>query len=407
MRVLILQGPVGGFFSYLARDLRARGHVVAKFNFNAGDLVYSLRYKAINYTGGQRGWRTWLRGFCANWKPEAIILFGDQRPIHRIAMHIARENNIAVYAFEEGYIRPNYVTFESGGNNANSPLLRNGNGFGAIEPLEEPPKLRPQFGAMTWRAIGYYMAMAFGNFLFPGYLHHRRRDLYSEAFLWSRSWFRLVRYGRQDTALVERLETHAAPPYFLLALQVHDDLQLLRHGKGWRNTTLIRAAVASFAEHAATTDILVIKVHPMDRGHRLYRRRVLKAARDNGVSERVHVLQSGPLASIVRAAKGLITINSSSGIVALEADVPVIALGRSIFSIEGLATGANGVQDLHDFWHSPTPPREKLAEKVVALLKRDHMLPGSFYLPETWKGICERVDARLRADEDTFPRTPG
>lgn len=407
MRVLILQGPVGGFFSYLARDLRARGHVVAKFNFNAGDLFYSTRFRAINYTGGQRGWRKWLRSFCENWKPDAIILFGDQRPIHRIAMYIARQNNIAIYAFEEGYIRPNYVTFEAGGNNANSPLLRNGNGFHNIVMPDDPPKLRSQFGAMSWRAIGYYLAMAFGNVLFPGYLHHRRRGLVSEAYLWTRSWLRLLRYGSQDRALVERLKTHQAPPYFLLALQVHDDLQLLRHGKGWRNTTLIKAAVASFAQHASPDDILVIKVHPIDRGHRLYRRRVLRAAAENNIPDRVFVLQSGPLASIVRAAKGLVTINSSSGIVALEADVPVIALGRSIFNIEGLATGAAGLEDLHAFWRNPIPPREKLAEKVVAVLKRDHMLPGSFYLPETWKGICERVDQRLRADENAFPRTPG
>ena len=36
-RVLLLQGPVGPFFSNLAHDLRHAGAEVLKVNFNAGD----------------------------------------------------------------------------------------------------------------------------------------------------------------------------------------------------------------------------------------------------------------------------------------------------------------------------------------------------------------------------------
>ena len=192
MRVLLLQGPVGGFFSYLARDLTDRGHTVARFSFNGGDLAFSRHFRPINYTGGQKGWRAWLRNFCSNWGPEVILLFGDQRPIHRIAMQVARERGIEVYAFEEGYIRPSYVTFEKGGNNARSPLLRNGMKFEDIEEQPDPPELSSQFSAMARRAIPYYIAKAGGAFLYPGYLHHRRRTLVSEAFLWTRSWIRLL-----------------------------------------------------------------------------------------------------------------------------------------------------------------------------------------------------------------------
>ena len=54
MRVLLLQGPVGGFFSYLARDLSNRGHTVARFNFNGGDLIFSRYSRSINYHGGAK-----------------------------------------------------------------------------------------------------------------------------------------------------------------------------------------------------------------------------------------------------------------------------------------------------------------------------------------------------------------
>jgi capsular polysaccharide export protein len=398
VRVLLLQGPVGGFFSYLARDLTGRGHTVARFCFNGGDLLYSSRFRPINYTGGQKGWRAWLRNFCGNWKPDVILFFGDQRPIHRIAMQVAQERGIEVYAFEEGYIRPSYVTFEKGGNNARSPLLRNGMKFADVKEPPDPPELRPQFGAMSWRAIGYYLAKAGGTVLYPGYLHHRRRTVPSEIYQWVRSWVRLLRTKKRDGLLIDRLRSPNAPPFFLVAFQVHDDLQLLRHGKGWRNRTLGKAILDSFAANAGPEDLLVFKVHPMDRGHRHYEARVLDDASRLGISDRVRVLQSGPLAPVVRAAKGLITINSSSGIAAIDAGIPVLAFGKAIYGIPGLAKGEATIADLDAFWRNPLPPDEDLARRVVAILKLDHMLPGSFYLQETWREMCERIDARLRQD---------
>jgi capsular polysaccharide export protein len=382
----------------MASDLKARGHAVAKFNFNAGDLVFSRQFPSINYTHGQNAWRKWLREYCENWRPDVILLFGDQRPIHRIAMQVAREKEIAVYCFEEGYIRPNYVTFERGGNNANSPLLRSKTAFIHVPEPSAPPQLAPQFGSMARRAMFYYIAKAAGTWLFPGYLHHRRRTLVSEAYLWTRSYVRLLWNRHGDVQLIQDLTGAEKPPYFLVALQVHDDLQLLRHGKGWRNRSLIKAAIASFAQNAAKEDILVFKVHPMDRGHRRYRIHVSKEARKCGVEDRVKVLQSGPLAGVVRQAKGLVTINSSSGIVALEAGVPVLALGKAIYSMKELVSGEAGQADLDAFWTNPRAPKRQLARGVVRILKRDHMIPGSFYLPQTWTAMANTIDSVMRAD---------
>jgi capsular polysaccharide export protein len=398
VRVLILQGPIGGFFSYLARDLTDRGHTVARFCFNAGDFLYSRPFRPINYTGGQKAWRAWLRKFCGTWKPDVILLFGDQRPIHRIAIQVARERGIGIYAFEEGYIRPSYVTFEKGGNNARSPLLSNGMKFEDIEEPPEAPELRSQFGAMSWRAIFYYLAKAGGTVLYPGYLHHRRRTVLNEIYLWTRSWIRLLRNQDRDRQLIDQLRSDNAPPFFLVALQVHDDLQLLRHGRGWRNGSLAKAIISSFADKGPPDHLLVFKVHPMDRGHRRYQNQISEAARKFGVADRVSILQTGPLAPVVRAAKGLLTINSSSGIAAIDAGIPVLAFGKAIYGIPGLAKGGATIEDLHAYWQKPVPPDENLARRVVAVLKRDHMLPGSFYLRETWPGMCERIDARLNRD---------
>jgi capsular polysaccharide export protein len=270
--------------------------------------------------------------------------------------------------------------------------------FADIEEPPDPPELRSQFGAMSRRAIGYYLAKSIGSFLFPGYLHHRRRTVLSEAYQWARSWVRLALTKTRDSRLIEQLRSGKSPPFFLVAFQVHDDLQLLRHGKGWRNRTLGKAIVESFAANAPPGHLLIFKVHPMDRGHRHYETQVTENARRRGISDRVRVLQSGPLAPVVRCAKGLITINSSSGIAAIDAGIPVLAFGKAIYGIPGLAKGEATLDDLRDFWRDPVPPEESLARRVVAILKRDHMLPGSYYLPETWRDMCEKIDARLRIE---------
>ena len=265
MRILTVTRAGRRIFRYLARDLKARGHTVAKFNFNAGDLVFSCASARSTIPTARMPGANGCANICENWKPDAILLFGDQRPIHRIAMQIARENEIAVYAFEEGYIRPNYVTFERGGNNANSPLLRNGN---RLHPRPRAASRRnssvPQFGVDGPARHALLHRQGHRHLAFPGLsAPPPPRPSSAKPICGPARMCGCCRIARCDNELIEELTSEEqAPPFFLVALQVHDDLQLLRHGNGWRNRTLIKAAIASFAEHAAKDDILVFKVHP-------------------------------------------------------------------------------------------------------------------------------------------------
>ena len=46
-----------------------------------------------------------------------LLVFGDWRLHHRQAVHIARLRGIRVWAFDEGYIRPDWIIMEEGGVN--------------------------------------------------------------------------------------------------------------------------------------------------------------------------------------------------------------------------------------------------------------------------------------------------
>ena len=51
------------------------------------------------------------------------MLYGDTRPIHAQAVAEARARGLTVHVFEEGYMRPCWVTYERGGTNGNSRLM--------------------------------------------------------------------------------------------------------------------------------------------------------------------------------------------------------------------------------------------------------------------------------------------
>ncbi|MDQ1340266.1 MAG: capsular polysaccharide export protein, partial [Campylobacterota bacterium] len=121
--VLLLQGPIGPFFYRLSKDLKAAGATVFKINFNGGDLLF-YPTDAVLYTKSLVEFEEFLENFCTEHNIDTMLFFNDCRPLHRVAIHTAQKLSIKTGVFEEGYIRPNFITFENGGVNAFSPIPR-------------------------------------------------------------------------------------------------------------------------------------------------------------------------------------------------------------------------------------------------------------------------------------------
>src|SRR5687768_5897860 len=121
---LFLQGLATPFFVRLAREIATRGHSVHRINLCGGDRLYWPRFGAVDFRGRFSDWRDFLGSYLQDAGITDIILFGDCRPYHRVAMDIARSRDIAVHVLEEGYFRPDWITLERGGTNAFSSLPR-------------------------------------------------------------------------------------------------------------------------------------------------------------------------------------------------------------------------------------------------------------------------------------------
>jgi len=409
--ILLLQGPVGPFF-HILRDVLIRSGVdVLKVNFNGGDWLASHGPGTINFCGSVEEWSIWLETFVRRSRPASVVLFGDSRPYHRAAIAVGRETGIAVWCLEEGYARPHFVTCELYGNNALSPLCRPINPHDDTEqPLDPMQAVTGNlFRAMAVHAVGYFIAKSLGAPFFLGNIHHRSRGLLAETFLWSRSFYRKIVWYYANSSFIQGLLEHRDQQYFIAALQVHDDQQLTRHGDGWTMERLITETIQSFAAHAEAFHRLVFKVHPMDRGHKSYRRLVTEIAAICGCADRVHVVDDGSIGLMIRHSIGVITVNSTSGLLALNHGKPLLVLGRAVYLLEGLATpGGRDRRSIDRFWRGAQPPNADAVKLFMNRMYRESQVNGSFYLRDFMRSTAERILARIREApaENVVPLVP-
>lgn len=398
--IVLLQGPVGPFFSELAKFLLARGDSVLKINFNLGDQFFSRRIPCVTFSDGLSAWQTWFSQFLVGQKPDKVILFGDQRPYHQVAVSLCRSLGIDVWCLEEGYIRPDYVTVERAGNNAASLIPRRLSAYeGPVGPTKQPVAIPTVgFKPMAWWAFKYYLAMAPGRIVFRHYSHHRDRSLLGEAALWSRNAVRKYTGRWANAKKIIDLVDNFDHDYFVVALQVHDDLQLRVHGAGWTMERMIEESIRSFAQHAPSNVRLAFKAHPLDRGHRSYHRFVSQLAQLSGIANRVCLIEDGPTGLLIRHARGMVTVNSTTGILALQRNCPVLVLGNAHYAIDGLVS-RGGEDRLDRFWRTPVLPNAKARDAFISHLVAETQVNGSYYLKRyfdmTIRNLVERIDHNI------------
>ena len=99
-----------------------RGHGVHRVNFNGGDRVFWRLPNSVDFPGHEYEWPQFLDRLITERAISDIILFGDCRPLHRAAIRLAERRQVLVHVVEEGYMRPDWITFEPGGVNGYSSL---------------------------------------------------------------------------------------------------------------------------------------------------------------------------------------------------------------------------------------------------------------------------------------------
>lgn len=394
---LFLQGPPGPFFAQLAAGLESEGHSCWRINFNGGDWL-DWRGSADDFTDDLETWPGYLGRVLDKKAVTDIILFGDCRPLHEAAIALANERRLRVHVFEEGYVRPDWVTLERGGVNGHSSLPRDPQEYlhlaHGLPPVPVHPPIPASFRQRAIEAFGYFAAGCLFKFRFARYQSHRPYSAAAELAGWALR-FTVRPLARLRAALTFRRLGQRR--YFVLPLQLDSDHQIRTHSPFGGMTEAIERIVASFGEHAPADTVLVIKEHPLDNGLKGWRGIVRKIASSFDLSHRILFLEHGHIDALVAHAAGVVTVNSTTGTLALSAGTPVAVLGVAVYDLPGVTH----VGELDSFWTNPGRPQLEIYEAFRRVLVARCLLRGGFsnararahLVPAAVARLCQSVEA--------------
>ncbi len=369
---LFLQTIASPFFRKLGQKLSSQGYNVQKINFNGGDWFYWHGLNETNFSAPPEDFEDFLKTFVAKEGFTDFVLFGDCRPWHIKAIQLANILNIQVWVFEEGYLRPNWIVLENEGVNANSSFQFNHTQQSLIKS-----DFRPLTGGFKQRVTFDFIYNFFNILLKWQYPHHKTHRPYPilvEYASWARRLIRLSWERRQAKTAIQSY-SHFKNPIYLFPLQLDSDFQVRHHSRFSGMLEAIKYVLEEFQHKAPNNTLLLVKNHPLDNGLINYRKHIKKIAKKLGVQERVTFVDGGDLNKILSYVQGVITINSTVGIAAIEMQLPVALLGEAIYDWDQLVYKGSSIE----FWTKPqTVDLSRVQEFKEQLHKKCH-INGNYY----------------------------
>lgn len=399
---LLLQGPQSGFFRRLAEGLRSAGALVEKVNFCGGDVFLWGRGRALSYRGTRYEWLSWVGELYRGRHVTDICVYGDWRPLHWEAIRLADTLGIRIWVYEEGYLRNSYSTLEEFGVNGRSRLPKTAGGIRALSAQlgVNPLPVEHYENAIVDKVLQAIKHHVGNFFLWPWFHHYRTHRPSNIAFeligILPRYLTRKQR-ARRDARRLREFHNKRAP-YFFFPLQLNSDSQIQLYSPYVRMHEAIADVLTSFAKHAPSNTHLLIKNHPLDNGLIDYDAFVKGFSEQLGIADRVTFVDFGNTGQMVGRSRGVVLVNSTVGIMALEKGIPVYCLGHSIYNIEGLAQSWPLVE-LNAFWQAPVAPDKSLYEDFRNVVSQCASVSGNFY--------CQQgIEAAVRSSLVRFSQPP-
>ena len=385
--VLLLQGPVGAFFDRLATWLMQYGAQVRRVAFQGGDVYDSQVLAPIAFKQALQDWPAFFEQLLQTHLVDCVVLFGQSRKHHHAAIELCKSQGIAVVVLEEGYFRPGYITMELGGVNGFSQTLQR---YNWVPPgqagLIAPDISSKHFEKMAWQAALHYQAMWQARHEFVLYQHHRISDPRYYAHYWLRSWWRKLMHLRPSHRLQRQLFAHKnLQPYYFVPLQHDGDAQIVHHSDFANNAEFVIRVMHSFAQHAPANSLLVFRQHPHVRGGPGHGELIAGLAQELGIFKRVHHMVEGDTPDLAQHSAGVVLINSTVGLQALERGAPLMVLGEALYKQPQLSFTGN----LDQFWTQARPACPAETQRFLAQMKNLTQAPVSVYAlrgePIAWK----------------------
>lgn len=400
---LFLQGPHGPFFARLAAELTGHGATCRKIGFNISDeLEWRGREGYEPFHGRAEEWPVHIRRRIRDLGVTDIVLYGDERPYHKEARRAAGDA-VVTHCFEEGYLRPYWITYERGGANGNSRLMD----MSVAEiceaasrvalPLSAAPASWGSSFAHTLWSMAHHFPLWLGDSRYPNYARHREHALGKELAFYLRRLAVLPALSGVSR-LREAALRKSGRRYHVVLLQLAFDSSMKSHSDYGSLAEFVEECVDGFLSGAPADERLVLKAHPFDDGRENLAALSRRIARKTNAGDRVVFLERGRLAPLLDGAVSAVTINSTSAHQALWRGLPVRAMGRAVFDKPGLTSR----QPLDDFFRAPTPPDPEVYAGFRRFLLVTSQVEGSFYRHGGRRAAATRAAQMMLAANDPY-----
>ncbi|MEM7242053.1 MAG: capsular biosynthesis protein [Pseudomonadota bacterium] len=393
-RVLILQGPPSVFAKTLFRDFAARDVFVLKVNFSFGDWLYFGSKGAVNYKGSLQDWPAYLEDLITTHQITDIIYYADRLPYHRAAQAVAKRLNLRAISYEFGYLRPDWIVVEQGGQSAYSYFPNDMKVIRNLSKNLSYPDLTPQFPYKFSVEATHEVIFNLSNFFLRIFYPRYQSDKYYNQLVEFLNYIPRLIKRRWRTKAAEKLAHNLVSSkarYFLVPLQMQNDYQIRSNSPYAHLHDFIEEVMISFAAHAKSDDALVFKKHPLDNGLENWAKVLRKLAKKHDLSDRYHFMDGGDLDALTKAALGTVVVNSTVGLTALHLGCPVKVMGVAVYDIEGVTFQGK----LDAFWHDPKPADMINIDALIKLLAHSIHEKGNFYTDQgreaAARGIVNRV----------------
>lgn len=399
---LFLQGPHGPFFDQLGKMLRRARCTVWRVGFNAGDAAFwsdSASYLAFDAPA--EAWPKRLAQILQDKSITDIVLYGDTRPVHAQAVEVARARGVKVHVFEEGYMRPYWVTYERGGSNGHSPLMDMTVAQMQAELAQtdgEAPLPPGHWGDMRQHVFYgalYHWFVMFRNGKYRHFRPHRPLAVGQEFRLYLKRLL-LMPLNAIDRILAQGRIRRGGFPYHLALLQLEHDASFREHSPFNTMEEFLTLVVENFAKGAPGHHHLVIKAHPLENGRAPLRRILRRLAQEHSIEDRLHFVGGGKLAALLNDARSAVTVNSTAGQQVLWRGIPLKTFGRAVYGKPEFVSD----QPLAEFFAAATRPDNKAYQDFRRYLLETSQVPGGFYAARGRRQLMRHVvDMMLSADD--------
>jgi len=403
-RFLFLQGPHGPFFHRLGQMLVAAGADVARVGFNRGDRAFwPTANSFVPYQGSPEEWPAHVTALLAERRITDLVLYGDTRPIHAQAITAARAAGITVHVFEEGYLRPHWVTYERGGANGHSRLMdtsvaqmQAALARAEIDQPEAPARWGDMRQHIFWGALYHWFVLT-GFRSFRRFRPHRRLTVGQEFLLYCRRLI-LLPIHRWERMLAQARIRRGGFPYHLVLLQLEHDASFQEHSPFTTLAEFLAVVIEGFVIGAAPHHHLVFKAHPLEDGRAPIAHEIKRLSGLHGVKNRVHFVRGGKLAQLLNHARSAVTVNSTAGQQVLWRGMPLKTFGAAVYAKPEFVSS----QPLSAFFSHPIRPDTRAYRDYRHYLLETSQIAGGFYSLRGRRELLRQVVDMMLSPEDPY-----